>query len=153
MSKTSARGRPSAYDPKFVDMMIKYFDISILSDEGKVNDLPTLAGFAGKIGVHRDTLHEWATALESNKLKYPDFSDAYKRAKDFQEHLLVNGTLKGYYAAAPGIFAQKNLLGFRDKQKDEAPDIQVNNYSGLTTDQLEERALELAKKIVEKKKP
>ena len=35
---------------------------------------PTLAEFAVNIGVHRDTLHQWAKRLSG-------FSDAYQRAK------------------------------------------------------------------------
>lgn len=117
-------GRPSKYDPKYIDELIEYFSIppwewqekQMVSAKGDVvtvmvketNDFPTLAGFAIKIGVCRDTLHEWASV-------HPNFSDVYKRAKDYQENFLVVNGNRGLIPAAFGIFTLKNINNWRDR--------------------------------------
>lgn len=117
-------GRPTAYDPKLCDDLLDFFDVEPYREvevtitykdgreetrfEERANDLPTLAGFARRIGVHRDTLHEWSK-------QYPEFSDAIKRAKEFQEDVWVTNGMKGYYPAAFAIFFGKNNLGYKDK--------------------------------------
>jgi hypothetical protein len=119
-------GRPSKYDPKFCDELIEYFDIEphfetpVLTrrkdgtEVEKVafiaSDLPTLAGFAVKIGVDRDTLKEWAHV-------HPEFSAAIKKAKECQENILVTNGLKGLYDTSFAIFTAKNVMGWRDKQE------------------------------------
>lgn len=125
-------GRPSLYDPKYVDMMDEYFDIEtgyevevensrgVMQSVRHAANLPTIAGFACKIGVTRETLHDWATKTdEEGKLRYPEFSYAYKRAKDHQERILVENALKGGYQANFAIFTAKNVIGWRDKHEHE----------------------------------
>jgi hypothetical protein len=125
-------GRPSLYKEEYADELIKFFDVPALKIEilkdSKGNEraevmaatFPTLARFAIKCGVSRDTLYEWATAtLEDGSLKHPDFSYAYKRAKDFQEAILVEGAMAGAYQANFSIFTAKNVLGWRDKMEQE----------------------------------
>jgi hypothetical protein len=126
------RGRPSLYRDEYVDELIQFFDIAVYSikttydKEGSekvekvLNPFPTLARFATKVGVTRETLHEWATArLPNGELRYPDFAYAYKRAKDYQEALLVEGAIGGMYQANFSIFTAKNVLGWRDKTEQE----------------------------------
>lgn len=160
MTKSRPRGRPSGYDPKFVDEILEYFDIEpyeekerevatktgdvVTIHEDAANDFPSLAGFAVRIGVHRDTLHEWANAKDQNgSLKYPDFSDAYKRAKDFQENYLATNALKGLVNPAFAIFTAKNVLGWRDKQPGEEDKVVVNNNVKVEAVDLEERIKQL----------
>ena len=125
-------GRPSSYKEEYADDLIRYFDTSVYTvkttydKDGKekiekeLNPFPTLARFATKVGVTRDTLYEWATAKNENgELKHPEFSYAYKRAKDFQEALLVEGAIGGMYQANFSIFTAKNVLGWRDKTEQE----------------------------------
>lgn len=125
-------GRPSSYKDEYVDELIRFFDISVYTikttydkegnekTEKVLNPFPTLARFATKIGVTRETLHDWATAkLPNGELKHPDFSYAYKRAKDYQEALLVEGAIGGMYQANFSIFTAKNVLGWRDKTEQE----------------------------------
>ncbi len=59
---------------------------------------PTLERFACQIGVHRETLREWASITypvnhkivkERGKLKYPVFSAAYALASQMQEAILI----------------------------------------------------------------
>jgi hypothetical protein len=117
-------GRPTDYDPAYIDQISDYFSIEAGKDipykgkDGELKtvrvaaDFPTLAGFACKIGVHRDTLHEWAQ-------QHPAFSDAYKMAKQHQERILVQNGLKGGYHANFAIFTAKNVIEWRDKQDTE----------------------------------
>ena len=126
-------GRPSKYDPKYVEELIKFFDVEayrempILDKEGNTvaikavpNKFPTLARFACKIGVTRETLWDWATATDDEgNLIHPEFSNAYKRAKEFQESILVAGAMAGAFQANFSIFTAKNVLGWRDKVEQE----------------------------------
>ena len=125
-------GRPSLYKPEYADELIKYFDVKPFSIEvvkdAKGNErtdilpgtFPTLARFATKIGVSRDTLYEWSTATDDEgNLIHPEFSYAYKRAKDFQEAILVEGAMAGAFQANFSIFTAKNVLGWRDKIEQE----------------------------------
>lgn len=104
-------GRPTKYKKHFSKLLLQYFDVRPYFENktGKLvtADFPSIAGFAISIGVHRDTLHEWAT-------KYPEFSDAYKRAKDFQENYLVINGNKGLINSTFAIFTAKNVLNWRD---------------------------------------
>jgi hypothetical protein len=115
-------GRPTDYLPEYADQLREYFDIEagrdveVENSKGEMQavrhaaDFPTLAEFACKIGVHRETLLEWSK-------KYPEFSDAYKSAKDHQERILVQNGLKGGYHANFAIFTAKNVLDWRDKSE------------------------------------
>lgn len=118
-------GRPTKYDPKYCDEIIKFFDIDAYRQEIQTyfykngesketpieiaNTLPLFERFAAKIGVHRDTLQEWCK-------KHPEFSVAYNKAKDLQHAILVECGLKGLYNGPVAIFTMKNILGWRDKQ-------------------------------------
>lgn len=162
--KKKGPGRPSGYKPEYVKELIEYFSISpyrqvnkkitekLESGDSKVleiaqfdesgrainetSDFPTFAGFAISIGVHRDTLVEWSK-------NYAEFSDAYKKAKDYQENwLAVNGN-RGLLPPAFAIFTAKNILGWRDKQPDEV-DVVVNNHA-LSDEQLDNRIEALMK--------
>jgi len=118
-------GQPTKYDKKYCDEIMDYFDIEphfetpviITYKDGTTkeevkflpSDLPTLAGFAVKIGVHRDTLNEWS---KNN----PEFSVAIKRAKECQENILITNGLQNLYAQPFAIMASKNILNWRDKK-------------------------------------
>ena len=127
------RGRPTVYRDEFVDMIIEFFSQSPTKEvtvrDAKGNEttqtlpgqFPTLARFATNIGVTKDTLHDWATAkdIHTGELKHPEFSSAYKKAKDLQEANLVEGTIAGAYNSTFAIFTAKNVLGWRDKIEQE----------------------------------
>lgn len=125
-------GRPVKYDDKYIHMMNEYFNIEpyrvvTITKESKggsvfdvdieyPNDLPLLSKFAVKIGVCRDTLHHWANVKDKEgNLKYKEFSDTYKRAKECQDYILITNGLKGLYNNAFAWGTAKNLLGWRDK--------------------------------------
>jgi len=113
-------GRPTKYTDDMPDKIIKFFDWEPFVMKGKDNRptacvLPTLAGFARSIGVNKDTLHEWSK--ESNKEKYPGFSDAKKRIKAMQEDILITNGLMGLYDKSFAIFTAKNILRWSDRQE------------------------------------
>ena len=113
-------GRPTMYKAVFCDQILEYFDVEPYREITRVNkktgneytqqvanDLPTLAGFAKRIGVCRDTLHQWGKV-------HPAFSDAVMRAKTMAEHLLVTNGLLGLYNPAAFQFVAKNYTNLRD---------------------------------------
>ncbi len=121
-------GRPPKYKKKYVKELLDFFDIEpgfdvevenskgVMQSVRHAADFPTKEAFACKIGVHRDTLKEWAKVTnEDGTLKYPDFSAAYKRAEMYQNKILIQNGLKGGYQANFAIFTAKNVLGWRDK--------------------------------------
>lgn len=126
-------GRPTAFREEYADQLLAFFDKEaferkpLLDKEGNEKGsevvpvkFPTLARFAVMIGVTRDTLYEWATAKNADEsLKHPDFSYAYKKAKEYQEAILVEGALAGAFQANFSIFTAKNVLGWRDKVEQE----------------------------------
>lgn len=118
-------GRPTDYKPEYCEQLIEYFSEApykevtkqVVTKSGDVinvtqneaSDFKSLAAFANRIKVHKDTLHEWSKV-------HPEFSDAYKRAKQYQEEwLTVNGT-KGLTNPAFSIFTAKNVIDWRDKR-------------------------------------
>jgi hypothetical protein len=98
------------------------------------NKMPTLFSFAQTIGVNYDTVREWKNeryrddyeneALRG-QLKHPEFSVAYKEAKQLQKEFLISIGLAGAAPAAFAIFTAKNVTNMRDRQevtgKDGAP--------------------------------
>jgi hypothetical protein len=119
------RGRKTKYNKKYCDEIIEYFDVppqNTAYKEEYFNDgslkskvpvitateIPTFQGFANKIGVNIDTLHEW-------KEVYSEFSEAYTRAKQIQEKIWLVNAMSGLYNAQFAQFFGKNCLGYKDK--------------------------------------
>ena len=125
-------GQPSGYDIKYIQMLIDYFNVKPYKENnmGKLeaSDFPTLAGFAVKIGFHRETLLNWSK-------EHPEFFDAYKRAKDYQENFLVVNGMKGLINPAFGIFTAKNVLNWRDKKEVEVSESPLSNVSEFDLDE------------------
>lgn len=145
-------GRPTKYDPKFVRELEEFFSrpayeektITIRRKDGSTEErqelvaceFPTLAEFAVNIGVHRDTLHQWAK-------DHPEFSDAYQRAKAHQERILVSNGLTGRYEQPFAIFTAKNVLNWRDKSEVTS----AISFEQDSTNDLKDRATKLAQKL------
>lgn len=124
MSNENLGGRPTKYKPEYCQQIIDYFnikpykkskEITTFKDGNKKEkiilipcDLPTIEGFAEKIDVNIDTLHEW-------KKKHKEFSDALGRAKALQKKILIVNGLKGLYQSNFAIFVTSNLTKFRQK--------------------------------------
>lgn len=122
-----AGGRPSKYDPKFCQEIIKFFDIprtkqeierEVTHPDGRIekfykqvpNDLPLFTSFAHSLGVTRDCLNDWVN-------KYHEFAVAHKRAQDLQESILIDNTMRSRYAQPFAIFTAKNLLKWTDRHE------------------------------------
>ena len=100
-------GRPTKYDPAFCEEIVE------VCAEGH-----SITGFAGKIGVDRDTITEWAKV-------YQEFSVALKRAKAAATYGIekdANGIRKrggGPGAATMAIFQLKNFAEHEYTEKSE----------------------------------
>src|SRR5574343_216089 len=78
-------GRPTKYDPKFLDVVNKY----ILEAVPENMDIPTMEGLALKLDVEIKTLYNWSK-------KNPDFLHAIRRLKKEQkQHLIKTGIFGG----------------------------------------------------------
>lgn len=132
-----AGGRPTDYKEEYCEEVVKFFNvdpywetpITYTDKKGNVtekvnfiaNDLPTLAGFAKKIGVSRETINEWQRV-------HKEFSDAVKIAKECQESILITNALRGDYNPAFSIFFAKNNMGWKDKNE---TDIKLEHVTPL----------------------
>jgi hypothetical protein len=127
-------GRPSKYKPEYCEAIENFFDIEPwkeveVTHKNKKGDewttyerqavpMPTFHGFAKSIGVNGDTVVEWATGTDDKgNLRHPDFSAAYKRAKEFQKWFLIENGLNSLYNATFAIFTAKNITDMRDAQE------------------------------------
>lgn len=127
-----AGGRPSSFKDEYCEGIIDFFTVPtyrqvlvkrITSPKGQVTeeyiekggDLPFLSQYAHKIGVTTKCMGEWAD-------KYPEFGNAYNRAKELQCNHLVQNGIQDNYNAAFGIFTAKNITLMRDQ-----PTTVINN--------------------------
>jgi len=93
------------YTPKLVKAAWDYVNGGWITAGDKV---PTVAGLACEIGVHRDTCHEWAK--NDNK----QFSDILQEIAQKQERELVNNGLTGDFVA-PITKMMLTKHGYSDK--------------------------------------
>jgi hypothetical protein len=98
-------GRPTLYTPKLVKAAWDYVNGGWITAGDKV---PTVAGLACEIGVHRDTCHEWA------KDDSKQFSDILQEIAQKQERELVNNGLTGDFVA-PITKMMLTKHGYSDK--------------------------------------
>lgn len=98
-------GRPTLYTPKLVKAAWDYVNGGWITAGDKV---PSVAGMACEIGVHRDTCHAWA-GNDGN-----EFSDILKAIAQKQERELVNNGLTGDFVA-PITKMMLTKHGYSDK--------------------------------------
>lgn len=147
-------GRPTKFKPEYADAIVAYFDIEAYRTEiaeetteyfkdGEIrkesrkmrltpNKLPTLLGFARKIGVDYLTVYRWAQKgeliaadVDGMEEKDPEraeldeafvrFCNAYNVAKELQKEFLIAVGLAGAAPPASFIFTAKNVTDMRDK--------------------------------------
>lgn len=105
----SKGGRPTKYEPQYPQLLLDYFHEEIFERQ----KLPFLSRFAREVaGVCQDTAIEWTK-------KYPEFSEAYKKAKDMQKEYLIEQGLSGKINTVFAIFTAKNITDMRDKNETE----------------------------------
>lgn len=114
-------GRPSLYDPKYCDEIIEYFDVppyrEIMTPFGLKRiptPLPTLYGFAARIGVDVDTLKNWSE-------NHDEFFGAVRRAKAIGAQILVTNGLLGGYNSRFATLAATNFTDMKPAQNDSPP--------------------------------
>lgn len=143
-------GRPTKYKKEYCEMMVNYFrvqpqitkykktyfaDGTLKSEEEYpvAAMMPTFQSFADKINVTVSTLWEW-------EQQHEEFSKAYMRAKQLQEHIwLVNG-MSNLYNAQFAQFFGKNCLGYKDKQEVESVNTNYNADVDLDLDKFNQNA-------------
>jgi len=99
-------GRPTVYDPRFIEEVDRY-----LEETGPENmHLPKVVSFARRIGVHKDTLYEWAKI-------HPEFSDALSKIMEKQEEDLTDTGIFGGKEINQSIIKLMlmNNHGYREK--------------------------------------
>ena len=79
-----AGGRPSVYGPDIVAVAEMY----VTGYAATGDQLPSVAGLASALGLHRDTIYDWAADP-----KKAEFSDIVRRIATEQERALINGGL------------------------------------------------------------
>lgn len=141
-------GRPASYKPKFCKEMIEFFSKGkrkidrlidtetgeVIADYGSsISAFPTFEGFSVKIGTHPKTLIDWAK-------KYPEFGEAYSKAKAIQKEILIDGTMRDGYNSYFSKFVAVNLTDMRDVSKVETEDKTPKKYdlSKLPADKLKQ---------------
>lgn len=122
-------GRPTKYRAEFAEKILTFFnkepftEVDVAQPSGLVKrqrlptDPPMLASFAKQIGVSVRTLNRWAVELddETGNVRHPEFAEAFARAREFLEALLVRGGVLGLYDPRVVQFALKNLAGWADQ--------------------------------------
>lgn len=78
-------GRPSKYDPKYIDELNEYLEEAIPENM----DIPTVEGFALRIGTSRQAIYRWAK-------EHKEFRNTFRRLKMLQkQHLVKIGIFGG----------------------------------------------------------
>lgn len=107
-------GRPTSYTKKLVEAAWEYVNDGWITAGDKV---PTVAGLACEIGVHRDTCHAWAKDEEK------EFSDILQAIAQKQERELVNNGLTGdFVAPITKMMLTKHGYSDRVEQAHTSPD-------------------------------
>lgn len=117
--------RPTKYKKLYCKSIVDYFDkpLTYKDEETRyykgepytvartlVSDLPTFESFASSIGVTMSTMWEW-------KQVHEEFSNAYQRAQQLQEQMIVGNSITGRYAGSFAQFYLKNKYAYVDKQE------------------------------------
>lgn len=143
VKKTRKLGRPTKYHDKIPSLLLEHFNIPLyyktteqkMSASGavenievtKASDMPTFEGFAVKLMVNIDTLHEWRS-------KHKPFSEAYRICKGIQKNFLMAHGLNGNYNSAFAKFIAVNCTDLVDTQHiKQENEITVKDY-GLAFD-------------------
>lgn len=99
--------RPTDYSDDILKKAREY--LSTYEKQGKA--VPSVAGLALYLGVHRDTIYDWSSQEDKQ-----EFSDIVKQCLAKQEETLITNGLKGEFNAS----ITKLLLtkhGYSDKQE------------------------------------
>ena len=156
-NKNGTAGAPTKYKPEYCQKIIEFMQSDgkeiykpfSVKDEGIVDHhigyLPRFfEEFATEIGVDVGTVLDWCK-------RHPDFSQAYKVAKDIQLTRFVGGMMSGVYIPSATIFTLKNMFRWTDREAVEhSGSLEVLNAakkeaSTLTDEELDAELAEAAK--------
>lgn len=106
----NATGRPSKYTAKMADKLLAFFLREpyqmIETKKGPVMmaaDFPTVEGFCASAEIGKETFYRWVE-------EYPEFRDAFARARARQTEILVVNGLLGNYNSGFAQFVAINCL-------------------------------------------
>lgn len=90
-------GRPTDYTPELLEKArgyLKQLKPDVYDEVSKTwdLDLPSIASFAGYLGLSRETVHTWAKDPEKQ-----EFSDIYLDIMRKQEEVITRGSMGGKY--------------------------------------------------------
>lgn len=112
-------GRPTLYNDQlqkladeYVDNWNLYLEIKSKDDPSKVthvvNSIPSIVGLALHLGVHRDSIYNWAKIHEK-------FIYTLERIKQKQEMFLIHHGLTKGYDSGFAKFLSINVTDYKDK--------------------------------------
>lgn len=118
-------GRPTKYDPKFIDSVDEYLatrqdeEYQLVKSQGSSSTsfenkirvrLPTLEGFAQFIGVNNSTIYEW-------EKHHGEFSNALYKIREEQRKRLLDKGLSGDYNPVIAKLVLSANHGMAEKQE------------------------------------
>lgn len=105
-------GRPTSKPKDLKDLVENYIRDCKDNFTGQVNkvELPTISGFARRIGFNESTMYEWAKNDE-------EFSKSLNDIKDEQRNRLLNQGLAGNYNSTIAKLVLAANHGMSDKQE------------------------------------
>lgn len=98
--------RPSKYKEKYNEDMLEWFQ------HGDWAACPTFEKYAINIGVDSSTLRRW-------KDEHDEFQATYRKCKDIQLSIMIDGGMTGEFKGPFTIFAMKNMHNWTDKVQQE----------------------------------
>lgn len=129
-------GRPSKLTPALIQRATQY----VVATEGHRTILPTVEGMARALGIHKDTIYEWAELVdvpaEQSTLKQ-EFSDVVKDLKDAQAEKLMQLSLIGKYNPTIAKLILSGKHGYVEKTAQDvnhSGDVSFNNSVPRPTD-------------------
>lgn len=138
--RAKKNGRPTKYRKEFCEQLIKFFDIEPWEEReiphydksGNKDEegnriviwtdikiiparMPTLRGFAKKIGVNIRVVYRWIE--KGNAVYKKEFSHAFTHAKEIRKDWLIDLGLSGSAPPASFKFVAVNVTDMRDQQE------------------------------------
>jgi hypothetical protein len=130
-------GRPSEKPDNLPELVDQYLNECVDDFKGQVKSvkLPTISGFALKIGFNESTMYEWEKRDEQ-------FSKSLSKIKEEQKNRLLNQGLSGNYNSTIAKLVLSANHGISENQK---IDLKTET-TDLSDEQIEAKILELQRK-------
>lgn len=161
------RGQPTKYRKAYAQEIIDYFNVDVVkkvvddpSGRGGTHThyetvrVPSIIGFAAKVGVDVTTVYNWADERYSDKypskklrgkLKHPEFFHALTRAQALEQSLIFEYGMAGRLDRGLAALYFTNKLGFKNKSEVDQNNtgeqkfiVETRTYNAPTTDKPKE---------------